>query len=93
MPEREFVNSIIEVATKLKGSQITAEEKDLIIKSFNSKSGTPYEKAKAAIEEVVGQKFPETTFLLEKSASLNNLQNLLAQMGSAADKWQKSKGK
>ncbi len=94
MPEKKFVRSIIEVASELKGANITDAEKNLIIKAFNAKRGTPYEKAKASIEEVVGKKFPEKSpYLLEKAASLNNLQNLLSQMNNAANEWQNNKSK
>lgn len=93
MSENEFIKSIIEVASKLKGSAISESEKDRIIKAFNNKSGTAYEKAKLAIEEVLGKKLPEKGLLLEKAASLNNLQNLLAQMNTAANSWQKANKK
>lgn len=93
MSEREFVKSIIDVALRLKGSPITESEKSSIIKSFNNKSGSPYERAKSAIEDVIGERLIEETLLLEKAASLNNLQNLLVQMNAAADKWQKTQNK
>jgi hypothetical protein len=90
MSEKLFVDSIIEVAKEIKGSNITESEKKLIIENFNKKSGSAYERAKTAIEEVIGKKIPEN-YIIEKTASLNNLQNLLAQMSSAASKWQETK--
>lgn len=91
MPEKEFVKSMIEVAAKVKGGSITEAEKSEIIKAFNSKKGSAYERAKESIEEVVGKRLPDESMVIEKAASLNNLQNLLAQMNSAADNWQKTK--
>lgn len=90
MSEKQFIDSLIEVAKEIKGSSISDEERNQLIESFNKKSGSAYDRAKTAIEEVIGKKIPEK-YIIEKTASLNNLQNLLSQMSTAANKWQQSK--
>ena len=93
MPETLFVQSIIGVASELKGYAITETEKQQIISAFNDSRGTAYVRAKSAIETVIGKSIPEGELRLEKTAALNNLQNLLAQMNTAANNWQATNGK
>lgn len=89
MSVHEFLRTITEVASKVKGRRITKLEEEQIIETFDRNEGSAYERAVAAIEEVIGKIFPEKRVWLEKTASLNNLQNLLAQMNAEAAKWQK----
>ena len=87
MTDQEFLNAIYAVAEKLKGYSLTDSERTSIIQEFNQLQGTNYQRAKKAIESVTGIVIPEKFQLLEKAASINNLQNLVAQMQSAANEW------
>lgn len=89
MSVNEFLKSIIEVASKVKGSKITKFEEQQIIEAFDRNEGSAYENAVTAIEEVIAKIYPEKRVFLEKTAGLNNLQNLLAQMNAEAKRWQK----
>jgi hypothetical protein len=90
MTDRQFLETIHGVAEELKGEPLSLKEKNIIIETFNIKLGSPYEKAKSTIEEVVGKKFADE-LILEKAASLNSLQNLLNQLNSAANDWLQGK--
>ena len=90
MSEQSFKDSIFEVAENLKGYKLTESERSSIISNFNSSSkSTSSEKAREAIEKVIGKKLPEHRLLLEKAASatLDNLDRILLLMQQQADKW------
>ena len=90
MSEQSFKDSIFEVAKNLKGFSLTDSEKQEIISNFNSSTKTSSaEKAREAIEKVLGKKLPDKKLILEKAASatLDNLDRLLLLMQSEADKW------
>jgi len=89
MSEDKLVNSIYKLGKRIKKSDLTATEKSDIIKSFNSYSGDPYKRAIKALEEVLGKK--DVELLLEKSASLDDINRLLQDVSMAADDWSKSK--
>jgi len=93
MADKNFIKSIMSVAAEYKGSPITDDEKSKILESFSRKSGTEYEKAKAVIEEVFDKSTPKTRTIIEKSASINNLENLLQQMKEAAKKLKEEQNK
>lgn len=90
MSEKSFKESTFRVAENLKGFLLTPDEKNRIVSYFNSSTkSTSAEKAREAIEKVIGKKLPDEKLILEKAASatLDNLDRLLMQMQSEADKW------
>ena len=89
MTDNEFLSAIYSVAEKLKQDSLTNADKESIIDVFNNTQGTNYHRAKKAIETVTGKVITEKFALLEKAASINNLQNLVAQMQAAANEWKK----
>ncbi|MFT8506868.1 hypothetical protein [Acetobacter sp.] len=91
MSEAEFIDAILSVASEVKGASISSGEKERIVKEFNkSKKDDYYQRAKEAIENVIGT-IPEDHMSLESLGSVNNLQNLLSQMAVAANAWGKDK--
>lgn len=91
--DKEFLKTIVDVAARVKGASITEQERQRIIELFNQEKGSAYERAVTAIEAVIGKLIPKHSIYIEKNASLNNLQNLLAQMSAEASKWQKDEKK
>lgn len=92
MSEQIFRDSIFKVAEELKGTYLTSAEKEQIINNYNQSSKPDSaEKAREAIEKVIGKQLPSRKLILEKSASatLDNLDRLLLAMQSEADKWDK----
>lgn len=92
MSQESFTKSIYNVAENLKGFRLTDYEKAEITKRFNSsKKSTSAEKAREAIESVIGGKLPERFLIIEKSLSgtLDNLDRLILQMHAEADNWDK----
>lgn len=91
MSEQTFKNSIFKVAVKLKGSALTVNEQSEIVRYFNeSKKSTDFERAKEAIEKVVGKNVPLLeTFEKSAEASLDNLDDLLRLMRVEAATWNK----
>ena len=85
-----FLDLLFEVATDLKGRNLTHRQQDRIVELYNKKNGTTYNRVKSAIEEVIGKKIPKK-HLLVKRASLSNLKNLLSKMEMAIDEWQTPK--
>ena len=92
MNEKKFIDSIFQVGEQVKGSKLTQLEKSNIIDDYNkSKAGTAAKKAQEAIERTLNKKIYRV--LIEKSASssLDNLDDLLAQMNAEAGKWDNEK--
>lgn len=89
MTDKEFLDAIYAVAKELKGYPLTDTDKNSIIEVFNNSQGTNYQRAKKAIEACTGKVIPEKFALLEKAGSINNLQNMVAQMQAAANEWKK----
>lgn len=78
----QFVEFMFKIASKFKGIPINDLEKNKLVKSFNSNSGTVYERAKLAIEKVLN-----TKTIYNKSASLDDLNNILNEMNTLANNY------
>lgn len=88
MADTEFLESIYKVAQKAKKGSLTSSEKELIIKEFNESTGSAYDRATKAITKIVGVN-PE--LILEKAATLDDINRLLSDLKMEAQKWQSSK--
>jgi len=91
MTDKEFLEKIYGVAEQLRERSLTELEKTSIIEYFNAGQGSSFEKAKYAIKKVTGQIVPDSFRAIESTGSINNLQILVAEMKTAAEKWSKSK--
>lgn len=86
--ENQFLKSIFRVAEEVKGTSLTSFEQNKIIEVFNkSNASSAAEKAREAVEQTIQKTI--YSVLLEKSASssLDNLDDLLSQMNTEAEKW------
>ncbi|CCK82423.1 hypothetical protein [Desulfobacula toluolica] len=89
MPEQDFIKAIYALAEKFKKAPLTPDEKAKILKIFNSKKGSAFERAKESINEAIGHQI----ILKRTQASVDDAERLLNDLQLAARKWQKSKGK
>lgn len=85
MNDREFLDVIIHWATSLKQAPLTSFEKDQIVKEFNTSSGSNFERAQEAVNNVIRRRLTED--ILSKSANLDNTKRLLDDVRSAASQW------
>lgn len=89
MPEQDFLKAIYALAEKLKKAPLTQNEKDEILRRFNIKKGSAFERAMESINESIGpQQIHERA-----QASVDDAQRLLKDLQIAAERWQQSKGK
>jgi len=51
MSEQSFLNSIFDLAARVKGTSLTSNEQTLIRENFNKSTGSAYERASEAIED------------------------------------------
>lgn len=93
MSAKNLIESMVKVAERQLRRRITVDERSAIIDAFNaSTKSTPYDKAIEAIEKVIGKKINDGTgfIIIEKTASFDNLDVLLANMEVAAEDWKKN---
>jgi len=87
MSDQSFLNSIYKLAERGIGRSLTAIEKEEIIVNFNKSIKTnPKDKAIDAIDKTLNT---TVELLLEKSSSLDAINNLLIQMSAEAEQWAK----
>lgn len=85
-----FVRTLLDVALEFNGGNLSYSKRTKLIETYNKKEGSVFERALSAIEEVTGKKIPSDQ-VIEKTASLSNLKNLLSKMELTIDEWQTPK--
>ena len=91
MGQEAFLNAMIKLAEKIKGSRLTTEEISSLISAFNtSTKGTTEEKAIDAIQKTVGWHIILEHAQIQKRAafSTDSIDALLNQVSIEAKKWE-----
>lgn len=89
MPEEKFKQSIFKLGKRIKGYDLTNYEEDKIIEIFNNLKGDPFERAIESLEKVLGKN--NVKLLLEKSASLDDINRLIQDVSNSANAWLRDK--
>jgi len=89
MDDTEFKDVIFSVAEELIQRDLTTNEKQDIIKVFNTQQGNAYIRVKNAMKVVLGEDVIERVMMLESEGANNNWANIIAELKKSADAWAK----
>ena len=90
MSDQSLLRAIYRVAERIKGAELTPDERQAIVDEFNRASGTAFDRATQAVAHALKL---SRRVIAEKRAALDDIDRLITDLKREADDWQEEKEK